>query len=162
MTVNARLKYVKIVLGESAVASSAATFVMMLELPVWAMFVGWIAFFTRGLNLRSGLISLACVLTGMVLGLGAAYMLGTLHPLLGKYAIAPVVIVITALTLSMARAPVFNNLLGFFLGLVTWFAAHPSPSLATLSGLSATIAIGTLAGFLAHAWQKRVNQVQPA
>lgn len=59
----------KVVLGESAVASTAATLVLLLELPVWAMFVGWIAFFTRGLNVRSGLINLLCVLIGMALGM---------------------------------------------------------------------------------------------
>lgn len=98
MSANPWGKHLKIVLGESVVASSAATFsVMALELPVWAMFVGWIAFFTRGLNLRSGLVNLACVLIGLALG--------------------------------------------------------------TFASLGLAAAIGTTAGFLAHVWQHRVNQV---
>jgi len=160
MSANPWGKHLKIVLGESVVASSAATFsVMALELPVWAMFVGWIAFFTRGLNLRSGLVNLACVLIGLALGIGAAHLLAALDPLLGAYAITAVVTVITAIALSLARVPVFNNLLGFFLGLVAYFAAHQPPTLGTFASLGLAAAIGTTAGFLAHAWQHRVNQV---
>jgi hypothetical protein len=129
-------KHLKIVLGESVVASSAATFsALVLEVPVWAMFVGWLAFFTRGLNLRHGLVNLACVLIGVGLGIGAAHTLAALGPHLGAYAITAVVFAITAVALSLARVPVINNLLGFFLGLVAYFASHLPPSLGTLAQL---------------------------
>ncbi|WP_034912165.1 DUF1097 domain-containing protein [Erwinia sp. 9145] len=151
-------KHLRIVLGESFVASSAATIgTLVFEVPVWAMFIGWIAFFTRGLNLRSGLVNLACVLIGLLLGIAAANALPVLGPLLGAYAISVVVVVITAIALSLARAPVFNNLLAFFLGLVAWFAAHLPPSPGALFDLGLAATLGTLAGFLAHAWQRHVN-----
>lgn len=158
MVSNAFSRYLKIVLGESVVASSAATVsTLLLELPVWAMFIGWIAFFTRGLNWRSGLVNLSCVLIGLLLGIGAAHALGALNPLFGTYAISVVVVVVTGIALSLARAPVFNNLLGFFLGLVAYFASHLPPSPATLLTLGLAVAIGTAAGFLAHAWQHYIN-----
>jgi len=152
-------RHLKIVLGESAVASSAATVsALALELPVWAMFVGWIAFFTRGLNLRSGLVNLACVLIGVALGIVAAHAQGALGPVFGAYAISVVVVAVTAVALSLARVPVFNNLLGFFLGLVAYFASHMPPSPGTFATLGLAAAIGTAAGFLAHAWQHHVRQ----
>jgi hypothetical protein len=55
----------KITVGESIVATLAATVsALVLEVPVWAMFVGWISYFTRGVNPRQGMVNLACVLVG--------------------------------------------------------------------------------------------------
>lgn len=151
-------KHLKVVLGEAVVASSAATFsALVLEVPVWAMFVGWLAFFTRGLNLRHGLVNLTCVLLGVGLGIGAAYTLSAVGPHLGAYAITAVVFLITAITLSLAKVPVFNNLLGFFLGLVAYFASHLPPSLGTLIQLGSAAAVGAAAALLAHAWQRRLS-----
>ncbi|AFT71049.1 hypothetical protein B5T_02781 [Alloalcanivorax dieselolei B5] len=144
-------------------ASLAATFsALALELPIWAMFIGWIAFFTRGLNLKAGLINLGCVLMGLVLGIGAAHLQGALGPHLGAYAISAVVLAITAVALSLARVPVFNNLLGFFLGLVSYFASHLPPTLGSFASLGVAAAIGATAGFLAHTWAHRVNATRPA
>jgi hypothetical protein len=158
MSLQAINKHLKIVLGESVVASSAATLsALVLEVPVWAMFVGWLAFFTRGLNLRHGLVNLTCVMIGVGLGIGAAHTLAALGPHLGAYAISAVVFVITVVALSLAKVPVINNLLGFFLGLVTYFASHLPPSLGTLVQLGLAAAVGTTAALLAHAWQGRVN-----
>lgn len=144
----------KIVLGESVVASSAATLsVLVLEVPVWAMFVGWISFFTRGLTLRQGAINLVCVLIGVGLGIGAAHAMAALGQHLGAYAISVVVFAITVVALSLAKAPVFNNLLGFFLGLVAYFASHLPPSPASFAELALAALIGSIAAFLAHALQ---------
>lgn len=155
-------KHLKIVLGESVVASSAATLsALMLEVPVWAMFVGWLAFFTRGLNLRHGLVNLACVLIGVGLGIGAAHTLDELGQHLGAYALTVVVFAITGIALTLAKAPVFNNLLGFFLGLVAYFASHLPPSLGTLLQLGLAAAVGTAAALVAHAWQKWVTTARP-
>ena len=151
--------HVKVVIGESVIASSAATLsVMALEVPVWAMFVGWISFFTRGLNLKQGAINLACVLIGVILGIGAAHAMAVLTPYLGSYAISAVVFAITVIALSLAKAPMFNNLLGFFLGLVAYFASHHPPSLATFGMLALAAMLGATAAFLAHALQKRIQQ----
>ncbi|WP_339531529.1 DUF1097 domain-containing protein [Pseudomonas mucidolens] len=162
-TKNAWGKHLRIVAGESVVASSAATVsALVLELPPWAMFIGWIAFFTRGLNFKAGLINLGCVMIGLVLGIGAAHLLGALGPHLEAYAISVVVLAITAVALSLARLPVFNNLLGFFLGLVSYFASHLPPALDSFTRLGLAAAMGTLAGFLAHAWANHVNAVRPS
>ncbi|KAB7767081.1 DUF1097 domain-containing protein [Xanthomonas maliensis] len=159
MARNAISTQLKIVLGESAVASSAATLsALALEVPVWAMFVGWIAFFTRGLTLRQGAINLACVLIGLGLGIGAAHALTALGPHLGAYAISAVVFAITVIALSLAKVPVFDNLLGFFLGLVAYFASHLPPTLPSFAQLALAAAVGTIAALLAHGLQHRLRR----
>lgn len=159
MANNAFSTHMKVVLGESVVASSAATLsVMAFDVPVWAMFVGWISFFTRGLNLRQGAINLACVLVGVILGIGAAHCMTALTPVLGSYAISVVVFGVTIVALSLAKAPVFNNLLGVFLGLVAYFASHQPPSVTTLGMLALAATLGATAAFLAHSLQKRMHQ----
>ncbi len=159
MSRNAFATNAKVILGESVVASSAATIsVMLLDVPVWAMFVGWISFFTRGLTLRQGLINFACLLMGVTLGIGAAHALAALTPHLGAYAITGVVFAITIIALSLAKAPVFNNLLCFFLGLVAYFAFHQPPTLTTFATLSLAAAVGVAAAFLAHSLQKLIQR----
>ncbi len=158
MTSNTFSTYVKTVIGESVIASSAATLsIVAFEIPVWAMFVGWISFFTRGLNLRQGIINLACVLIGIVLGIGAAHAMAALTPYLGSYAISAVVFAITIIALLLGKAPVVNNLPAVFLGLVAYFALHQPPSMATFGTLTLATALGATAAFLAHSLQDRIQ-----
>ncbi|CAM3947871.1 DUF1097 domain-containing protein [Bordetella muralis] len=159
MAGNSASTHLKIVIGEAVIASSAATLsTAALEVPVWAMFVGWISFFTRGVNLKQGAINLACVLIGLALGIGAAHAMAVLTPLLGGYAISAVVFAVTGVALSLAKVPVFNNLLGFFLGLVAYFASHQPPSISAFTMLTVAATLGATAAFLAHALQKRIHQ----
>lgn len=158
MSHNAFSTHMKVVIGESVIASSAATLSMLaFEVPVWAMFVGWISFFTRGLNLQHGIINLVCVLVGVSLGIGAAHVQTALTPYLGSYAISAVVFTITIIALSLTKAPAVNNLAAIFLGLVAYFALHQPPSIATFGTLTLATALGATAAFLAHTLQKHIR-----
>ena len=95
---------------------------------------------------------------GVLLGMGAAHATAALTPLLGGYAITAVVFAITSIVLCLARAPVFNNLLGIFLGLVAYFASHPPASPSTFGMLATAATLGAVAAYLAHALQKRIHQ----
>jgi len=112
-------------------AAMATASSMTFSLPVWAMFIGWIAFYTRGINAKAGLENLGCVGMGLVFGLCAALTLSNLAPAIGSL-------------------PFMNNLLCYFLGLVSWFAAHLEPSLESLLFLFSASVIGTLAGLASH------------
>lgn len=153
----------KVTIVESLVTAAAATVAVLLELPIWAMFVGWIAYFTRGLDLRSGLVNLGCVIIGLVLGMLAVSVFAALGgpPSLAEQAI--VVFGVAVVVLSLRFLPVFNNLLGFFLGLVAWFAAHQPVSAEALGTLALAAVVGSAAGWLAHGLQKRLSsQAAPA
>ncbi|WP_394832653.1 DUF1097 domain-containing protein [Pendulispora rubella] len=155
----------KITLGESLVASAAATVsFVLLGLPVWAMFIGWIAFFTRGVDFRHGAINFACVLVGLACGMGAAVGLHALGPYLGAWTVTVVVFFVAMVVVSLRLVPIFNNLLGFFLGLVSYFASHLPPSGEAFAKLGMAAAVGSLAGWLAsrvHKHWSATSSIQP-
>ena len=139
-----------ITVGESIVAALAATLsALVLEVPVWAMFVGWISYFTRGLTLRHGAVNLVCVLAGIGLGIGAGAGMQALSPQVGAAALTLVVFTVALIVLSLRHLPVFNNLPGFFLGLVAYFASHQPPVWATFAELGLAAMVGAVAAFLA-------------
>ncbi|NYF19464.1 hypothetical protein HDC36_000901 [Xanthomonas sp. JAI131] len=145
----------KITLGESVVATLAATVsTLVLEVPVWAMFVGWISYFTRGVNLRQGLINLTCVFVGLGLGIAAGAATQVLTPHLGSATLTAVVFAVSVLVLSLRHLPVFNNLLGFFLGLVAFFASHKPPSWSAFTELGLAAAVGAAAAGIAVVLQR--------
>ncbi|WP_371355023.1 DUF1097 domain-containing protein [Pseudomonas chlororaphis] len=140
----------------AATAALAAGSSLLLNLPVWAMFVGWVAFFSRGLTLRDGLVNLGCVLMGLAIGMGAALSIGALSPSLGPWALPLVVFAVAMLVVSLRSLRVMNNIVAYFLGLIAWFAAHLEPSLESFAELGGAGALGTCAGWLSHTAQQRL------
>jgi hypothetical protein len=146
-----------ITVAESLVTAAAAAVVLALSLPVWIMFVGWISYFTRGVTLRDGVVNYLCLGVGLLLGLGAASVLRALGPEVSRPEQVLVIFGVALVVLSFRFLPRVNNLLGFFLGLVTFFAAHAEPTPAALVPLLAAAAIGVVGGALAHALQIRLG-----
>jgi len=155
-----RLNTLKAILGESVLACLAATLCVLLGIPVSAMFIGWIAFFTRGITARDGLINLGCLLIGLAIGIAAGTASELLAPHLGALTITPVALLITVVVLSLRGLPVFNNLLSLFLGVVSFFASHLGTTLATFLELSLACALGVLAGLLASRVQRHWGQAK--
>ncbi|WP_218277730.1 MULTISPECIES: DUF1097 domain-containing protein [Pseudomonas] len=151
-----RLNTLKAILGESVLACVAATLCVLLRIPVSAMFIGWIAFFTRGITARDGLINLGCMLIGLAIGIASEL----LAPHLGALTITPVALLVTVVVLSLRGLPVFNNLLSLFLGVVSFFASHLATTLATFLELSLACALGVLAGLLASRVQRHWGQAK--
>ncbi|MEL1265108.1 DUF1097 domain-containing protein [Pseudoxanthomonas putridarboris] len=132
-------------------AAAAAAGSLALSLPVWAMFVGWIAFYTRGLNTRSAFENLACVGLGLAIGALAATAIPHAASVAGPMLALPAIVFVVALVVVALRGlPILNNLLGYFLGLVTWFAAHMDPSAEGVLQLFGASAIGSTAGWVSH------------
>jgi len=140
----------------AATAALAAGSSLLLTLPVWAMFVGWVAFFSRGLTLRDGLVNLGCVLMGIAFGMGAALSIGALAPSLGLFALPVVVFVVAMVVVSLRATRTVNNVVAYFLGLITWFASHLEPSLESFAELGSAGALGSVAGWLSHVAQQRL------
>lgn len=148
----------KAIFALSAVASLVATIsALLIEVPVWAAFIGWIAFFSRGITARDGAINLTCVLIGLVIGIASGAASPALTPYLGALTITLVVLLATLLVLSLALLPVINNLTGLFLGLVCYFASHLPPTLASFVELAMAAALGVLGALVASLVQKRLS-----
>lgn len=134
--------------GTAALASALS---LAFSLPTWAMFVGWIAFFTRIQTTRAALENLGAVLVGMLIGAVAASVIPQIAPIVGPGVALPVVVFVVALTVVALRGlPMMNNLLCYFLGLVAWFAAHLEPSLDNIAHLFGASMIGSTAGWVSH------------
>lgn len=157
-----RRDFVLTTIVAAATAALAAAGSLALSLPVWAVFVGWVAFFTRGLNTRSTFENLACVGFGMSIGVIAALSIPQLASITGLGLAMPAAVFVVALVVVALRGlPILNNLLGYFLGLVAWFAAHMEPSLESFAQLFSATMIGSAAGWISHVIPPRFfKQVQ--
>jgi hypothetical protein len=142
--------------GTAVVAAAAAEASLAADFPVWAMFIGWVAFYTRGVTARDGVFNYLCTVLGMLIGGAAAIAIGMLGPSLGGATLPIVVFVVAMLVVSMRAVPRLNNLLGYFLGLIAFFAAHQAPSLAIFATLAGAIAVGCIAACMAHLLQRRL------
>lgn len=154
-----RGNYVVVTVIAAATAALAAAGSLALSLPVWAMFIGWIAFFTRVQGTRTAVENLGCVGLGMIIGMLAALAIPQLAAIVGLGLSLPVVVFVVALVVVALRGlPVLNNLLSYFLGLVSWFAAHLDPSLESLVQLFGASIVGSVAGWVSHNLPPRILQ----
>jgi hypothetical protein len=142
--------YVVFTITAALVAAAAAHVSLNLAIAPWTMFMGWVAYFTRRPSPAEGLRSLACVVIGLCLGAAATMTVVAVTPALGSLAL-PVTVFGTALIVIAARGlPLMNNLLGYFIGLITFFAAHLEPGLLAIAELASAVGIGSLAAWLAQ------------
>lgn len=137
-------------------AAAAAATSLTVGLPVWSMFIGWVAFSTRGHSARDGVINYSCVLAGICFGMLAALAVAAISPLVGKLALPAVVFVVAMGVVSLRAVPVMNNLLAYFLGLIAFFAAHLEPSVEAFTRLGGASAIGSAAAWVSLKMQQRV------
>jgi hypothetical protein len=151
--------YVLFTVTAALVAAGAAHISLTLAVAPWAMFMGWVAYFTRKPSAAEGLRSFVCVVIGLCFGAAATFTASALTPTLESLAL-PVTVFGTALAVIAARGlPVLNNLLGYFIGLITYFAAHPEPGFLAIAELAGAVGLGSLAGWLAHSVESQVRQI---
>jgi hypothetical protein len=156
------LKFNLLTVTAALVAAAAATTSAGLGWPVWAMFIGWVAFFTSDHSAKGAITSYICVALGIALGIIAAVGVGSLFPLIDYLAFGMVVFVVAIIVVSLRAAPLLNNIPAYFLGLITFFAAHLAPGLTAFVDLAAVSALGSVAAFIAYRLQIRVaNLVSP-
>lgn len=151
------VKFNVITVIAAVIAAVAATSSASLGWPVWAMFMGWVAFFTRGHSARDATYSYLCLASGIVMGVAAVLAVGALLPLIGPFAFGAVVFVVAMVVVSLRIAAPLNNIPAYFLGLITFFAAHMEPSILAVSELLSVSGLGSFAAWLAHRLQRKVS-----
>lgn len=157
ITLIGRLLAVSAIAG--VVAAAAAYLSTLAAVPVWAMFMGWVAYFTRGHSARDGLVNYLCLALGLLIGLAAAAALAVLGPVLTAFTLPVVVFSVGMLIVSLRALPVLSNIPSYFLGVISVFAAHAVPTLESFAELGGASAIGSLAAWLASAVQARVTRL---
>jgi len=148
------LPYTSVTAAAAVVAACASAAALALGLPVWAMFVGWVAFHTRGVTLRDGMFNMVCVSAGVLFGKAAAVGIALLSPVLGAAAMPAAVLVVASVVVSLRGVSRINNLPCYFLGLISFFALHQPPSLSVFATLAGAAALGSVAAWLAHQLQQ--------
>jgi hypothetical protein len=150
------MQFNSLTLAAAATAAIAATASAGLGWPVWGMFIGWVAFFTGGHSARQAISSYLCVALGIAFGVAAAAGVGTLLPIMDYFAFGFVVFLVAIVVVLLRAAPWLNSIPAYFLGLITFFAAHVEPGLPAFLELIAVSALGTFAAWVAHRLQMRV------
>jgi hypothetical protein len=140
-------------------AALAAHTSVALAIPIWAMFIGWVAYFTRGHSFKDGMINLACVVLGIGFGVIAALAIAVLMPRVGSFSFAIVVFCTASIVVSLRAAPMLNNVLAYFLGLIGFFAAHVEPTLMAFAELSAASALGAFSAWLSQTAQSKLVRI---
>ena len=146
----------KITLIEALVATLAAAVALGLNLPIWAMFLGWNAYFTRGTGLGSGLVNFACVVVGISLGMAVQISMAALPGTPGVPEQLASVFAVTWLVLSLRFLRHLNNVPALFLGLIAYFASRLEPSWSAFGVLGGAAVLGTVAGSATSAVQARL------
>ena len=143
--------YLTVTFIAALTASIAAAATLVAGIPVWAMFIGWLAFYSRGMTTISTLNNLACASIGLIIGSIATAGIGLLAGQLGfVLALTIVVFCVTVIVVGLRGLPILNNLICYFLGLVAWFASHFESSFSNLLTLGSAVCIGSFAGWTSH------------
>jgi hypothetical protein len=137
------------------VAAAAAYLSTLAAVPVWAMFMGWVSYFTRGHSAHDGLINYLCLALGLLIGFAAAAALAVLGPVLATFTLPIVVFSVGVLVVSLRALPALNNVPSYFLGVISVFAAHAAPTLEAFAELCAASALGCLAAWVVSAVQAK-------
>jgi uncharacterized protein DUF1097 len=150
-----RLQFVLFTVIAAVVAALASWSSAALALEVWAMFAGFIAWFTRPTSVRDGVYSIICLFLGIALGALAHIATQALTPSLGVLALPLVVFVVGLVIVGLRTTRVVDNMLAWFIGLVTFFAAEIELAFGPLLELGSACAIGGFAGWACQALNRR-------
>jgi hypothetical protein len=132
-----------------ALVAAFATFcTATCKLEVWVMFAGLTAWFTHPTSWREGASGVLCMWLGLAAGTGSVVANDALAPVVGSLALPLVVFVATVVVVGLRATRGAKNTLAWFVGLVTFFAAHMKPSAVGLLQLGAASLVGGFAGFL--------------
>lgn len=139
----------------AVVAAIAAWSSEALALEVWIMFAGFIAWFTRPTTLRESVNAMICLWLGIALAAISYKMTGVIIPFLGSFTLPVVVFLLAILIVGLRNTSPVNNMLTWFLGMVTFFAADKGISVETFGHLFMATAIGGFAGWSCLTLNKR-------
>lgn len=139
----------------SIVAAFAAWLSAAINLEVWVMFVGFIAWFTRPASRKNSMAAMLCLWLGIAIGAVSHLLTGAFVPSLGQLALPAVVFLVAILIVGLRAHAVLGNMLAWFLGMVTYFAAEFDLAAASFMHLAAATAIGGLAGYTCQALNRR-------
>lgn len=118
------------------------------DLPLGAVFFGWIAYFTRGTTLHDRIYNIACAITGLGFGIVALSLELRLDPALGIMSLPAALLLVAVCIQLMQWTTGVNSIPGYFLGVLTAFFPGAEISLDSYLLLTASICAGAFAAAL--------------
>jgi hypothetical protein len=134
----------------SLVAAVSSVICARLSIPVWTMFIGWIAFVAGGMRASTAAPTFVSAVLGLVLGIVGALIIGGTTPAIGAdLALLVAVFVIVLVALLAQYVPFANVVVCYFIGMTTFFASGLPPEGGTALSLAVGLLVGILSGLLA-------------
>lgn len=132
------------------IAAVSSVICARLSIPVWVMFIGWIAFVAGGMSKATAVPTFLCAVLGVLLGFVGAWTIGAATNAVGAdLALLIGVFIIVLAALLAQHIPVINLVVCYFIGMTTFFASGLPPSGETGVLLLAGLFAGVLSGLLA-------------
>jgi len=132
------------------VAAISSVICARLEIPVWVMFIGWIAFVAGGMSPRTAAPTFVCAILGVILGfIGASIISNGAAGLGADVALLLGVFVIVFAALLAQFIPFASLVVCYFIGMTTFFASGLPPALPTGVVLGSGLLIGIVSGLFA-------------
>lgn len=141
------------------VAAVSSVICARLEIPVWTMFIGWIAFVAGGMAAKTAAPTLVSAILGVVLGfIGTAIISSAAGAIGADLALLVGVFVIVFSALLAQFLPFANLVVCYFIGMTTYFASGLAPELGTGLLLASGLLAGVLSGLFAVTISARITR----
>lgn len=132
------------------VAAISSVICARLEVPVWVMFIGWIAFVAGGMSAKTAAPAFVCAVLGVMLGFAGALIISNAAAGIGAdLALLVGVFVIVFAALLAQYVPFASLVVCYFIGMTTFFASGLPPASSSALVLCAGLLIGVLSGLVA-------------
>jgi hypothetical protein len=129
------------------VAAVSSVICAHIQVPVWTMFIGWIAFVAGGMSAKTAAPTFVCAILGVILGfIGAAIIGGGAAGMGADLALLVGVFVIVFAALLGQYLPFASLVICYFIGMTTFFASGLAPGMAAMIVLGGGLLIGILSG----------------
>ena len=141
------------------VAAVSSVICARLQVPVWTMFIGWIAFVAGGMSSKTAPPIYVCAIGGVLLGFLGTFIIGNAGAALGSdVALLLGVFVIVFAALLAQGLPFANLVICYFIGMTTFFASNLPPQLLDLAAARWGIAGGVVSGLVAVTISGRITR----
>lgn len=144
------------------IAAVSSVICARLQIPVWMMFIGWIAFVAGGAQTKTALPTYVSAVLGAIMGGGGAMIISSGGAGLGDLTLLIGVFVIVFAALLAQFLPFANAVIGYFVGMTTFFASGLPIQLSTWIVIAAGLAIGIASGLGATLLSGRITRAAPA
>jgi hypothetical protein len=139
------------------VAAISSSICAHVNIPVWMMFAGWIAFVAGGARAETAAPTVVCAVLGAILGGMGAIIISQGSGNLADPLLLLGVWVIVFLALLAQYLPFANVVIAYFVGMTTFFASGLAPQLSTWIVIGGGLLLGVLSGVLAVTLAARLN-----